>query len=106
MTIEFLYYPDCPSHERALEMLNQILHDEGVEAPVHIIRIETQQEAEAHRFIGSPSIRINHQDVDPNYPQGTPYRLACRLYVREDGTTSPLPSAELIRQAVRNHKIQ
>lgn len=105
MTIEFLYYPDCPSHERALEMLNQILHDEGVKDPVRILRIETQQEADKHRFIGSPTIRINQQDVDSNYSPGTPYRLTCRLYVREDGTISPLPSAESVRQAVRNSKI-
>jgi hypothetical protein len=105
MSIEFFYFPDCPSHERALEILQQVLHEENVQAPVHIYRIETQQAADNHRFIGSPTIRINGQDIDPNYPHGTPYRLACRLYVhQEDGRVSPLPSVGSIRQAVQRYK--
>jgi len=105
MTIDFLYFPDCPSHERALEMLNQVLHEEGVQDSVQLYCVTTQQEADEHRFIGSPTIRINQQDVDPKVAPGPPYRLACRIYTHENGTVSPLPSAESIRQAVQNNKI-
>ncbi len=32
MRIELLYYPECPSHERALELLRDALALEGITA--------------------------------------------------------------------------
>ncbi|GBC92174.1 hypothetical protein HRbin15_00638 [bacterium HR15] len=102
MRIELLYYPECPSHERALELLQEALRMEGIDAPVEIIRIDTQAQAEAHRFIGSPTIRIEGIEVDP-HPE-LPYRLTCRTFIHEDGRLSPLPSLTMIRQAIRQAK--
>ncbi len=102
MRVELLYYPECPSHERALELLQEALEAEGVEAPIEMIRIETQAEAEAHRFIGSPTIRIEGIEVDP-HPE-LPYRLTCRTFVHEDGRLSPLPSLPMLRQVIRQAK--
>ncbi len=102
MRVELLYYPECPSHERAVELLQEAMRAEGVEAPIEIIRIETQAEAEAHRFIGSPTIRIEGIEVDP-HPE-LPYRLTCRTFVHEDGRLSPLPSLPMLRQVIRQAK--
>ncbi len=102
MRIELLYYPECPSHERALELLREALRAEGVDAPIEIIRIDTQAQAEQHRFIGSPTIRIDGIEVDP-HPE-LPYRLTCRTFVHEDGRLSPLPSLTMLRQAIRQAK--
>jgi len=102
MRVELLYYPECPSHERALERLQEALQAEGVDTPVEVIRIDTQAEAEAHRFVGSPTIRINGVEIDPQ-PQ-LPYRLTCRTFVHEDGRLSPLPSLTMLRRAIRQAK--
>jgi hypothetical protein len=102
MRVELLYYPDCPSHERALELLQEALQAEGVDAPIEIIRIDTQAQAEAYRFIGSPTIRIEGVEMDP-HPE-LPYRLTCRTFVHEDGRLSPLPSLRMLRQAIRRAK--
>jgi hypothetical protein len=102
MRVELLYYPDCPSHERALELLQEALQAEGVDAPIEIIRIDTQAQAEAYRFIGSPTIRIEGVEMDP-HPE-LPYRLTCRTFVHEDGRLSPLPSLSMLRQAIRRAK--
>lgn len=56
MRIELLYYPECPSHERALELIQQALREEGQQAEINIVRIDTQEQADAYRFIGSPTI--------------------------------------------------
>jgi hypothetical protein len=100
MKIEFLYWEDCPSHPDALARLRAILREEGVVDPVEIVRIDSQADAERHRFPGSPTIRLNGVDLQPEGVQGTAM-LTCRTYRTETGRLSPLPTATMIRQAVR-----
>lgn len=100
MRIEFLYWEECPSHEEALARLRAALQEEGVFAPVEVIRVETEEQAEALRFPGSPTIRFNGKDIVP-MPEGTRFFLTCRVYHLEDGRVSPLPSKEMIRRALR-----
>jgi hypothetical protein len=65
-----------------------------------VIRIDTQQEAEQDRFVGSPPIRIDGREVQPQ--PHLPYRLTCRAFLHEDGRLSPLPSLQTLRAALRN----
>ena len=99
MRIELLYYPECPSHERALELIQQALREEGQQAEIDIVRIDTQEQADADRFIGSPTIRINGRELQPQ--PNLPYRLTCRTFIHEDGRLSPLPSLTMLREAIR-----
>ncbi|MDM7461860.1 MAG: hypothetical protein P3X24_009485 [bacterium] len=100
MRIELLYYPECPSHERALELIHEALAQEGVSAEVAVVRIDTQTQAEQYRFIGSPTIRIDGRELQPQLH--LPYRLTCRTFQREDGRLAPLPSLSMLREAIRN----
>ncbi len=100
MHIKFLYFEDCPSHTAALERLRQVLAEETISATIEIIRVETEEQACHWRFIGSPTILVNHRDIDPPRSDQS-YALACRAYRLENGRISPLPSAEMIRQALR-----
>jgi len=100
MKIHFLYYEECPSHEKALERLHQVMAEEGVQAEVEIIKVETEEQAQRWRFVGSPTILINGQDIDPPPPDAY-YALTCRAYRLEDGRISPLPSMAMIRRALR-----
>lgn len=102
MKVELLYYPDCPSHERAAELLRLALELEGVHAEVNIVRVETEEEAERYRFVGSPTIRVNGIEVDPQ--PHLPYRLTCRTFRGEDNRLSPLPSLQVIRETIRRAK--
>lgn len=102
MHIQFLYYEDCPSHDTALDRLHNVMQSEGIEANVEVIKVETVEQAESLRFVGSPTIRIDGDDIDPPPPE-TPYRLTCRAYRRPDGRITPLPSPDLIRHALVAH---
>jgi hypothetical protein len=96
----FLYYEDCPSHEEALARLRQAIGEEGLLAEIEVIKVQTEAEAGHYRFIGSPTILVEGQDIDPP-PPGAQYGLTCRIYRREDGRITPLPPPELIRRALR-----
>ncbi|RMF29195.1 MAG: DUF2703 domain-containing protein [Chloroflexi bacterium] len=100
MNIHFLYYEECPSHEKALERLRQVMAEEGIQAEIEIIKVETEEQAQRWRFVGSPTILINGQDIDPP-PSDAYYALTCRAYRLEDGRISPLPSTAMIRRALR-----
>lgn len=101
MKIDFLYFEDCPSHDQALARLRQVMAEEGVEATIVIHKMETEAQARAWNFVGSPTILIDGEDIDPPPPR-TPAALTCRVYRWEDGRISPLPSPETIRQALRS----
>jgi hypothetical protein len=98
--ITFLYYEDCPSHDAALERLRQVMTEEGLDTEVEIVKVETDEQAQRLHFVGSPTILIDGQDIDPPPPDAY-YALTCRAFHLEDGRISPLPSPNLIRRALR-----
>jgi hypothetical protein len=101
MMVEFLYWEDCPSHDEAYERLAAVLAEEGVTARIRRVQVSTEAEAAALGFPGSPTIRVDGHDIQPEVAEQSPAALTCRLYFLEDGRPSPLPSREMIRRAVR-----
>jgi hypothetical protein len=100
MRVRFLYYEECPSYEQALERLRGVMAEEGISREVEVIEVETEERARQLRFVGSPTIRVDGQDIDP--PGDPRYGLTCRAYRLEDDRISPLPSREMIRHALRS----
>jgi hypothetical protein len=98
--IELLFWAGCPSHPEALELLRTVLEERGLDADVALREVRTDREAEALRFPGSPTIRVDGRDVDPE-GAGGPARLACRIYRLPDGRVSPVPSREQLEDALR-----
>ena len=101
MRVEFLHYAECPSHEEALARLRAAMAAEGVEPHIHVVEVKSEEQAQELRFIGSPTIRINDEDIDREGLAGQPYGLTCRVYRRSDGRPSPLPETSLIRRRLR-----
>jgi hypothetical protein len=97
--IEVLYFDGCPGHERLMPRLGELLASAGVEDPVELVRVESLDDAEQHRFLGSPTLRIDGVDVDPAASERTDYGLKCRLY-RTEGAQQPLPSDEWVLAAI------
>ncbi len=99
MRVSFLFYEDCPSHDLALERLREVLDEKGIDANVEVVKVESEEQAQELRFVGSPTILLNGQDIDPT-PSDSLYALTCRAYRLEDGRISPLPSPDTIRRAI------
>jgi hypothetical protein len=97
--IELFFWKGCPSHPEAKQMLEQVLAERGLETPIAMREVTTQEEAEALRFPGSPTIRIDGRDVDPVGATSRP-ALNCRIYYLADGKISPVPSREQLEEAI------
>ena len=99
MKIELLYFEGCPGYERALPALRAALRAADVDDDIELRAVETVEEAEKRRFLGSPTIRVDGQDVEPGAAERTDFGLKCRLY-RDAGSATGQPSEELIREAL------
>jgi hypothetical protein len=100
MRVEFLYWEECPSYPEALARLRGVLAEEGLCDTVEVVRIETEEDARRHAFPGSPTIRIDGVDLQPEGVPGAAI-LTCRTYRTEAGRLSPLPTATMIRRALQ-----
>jgi hypothetical protein len=72
----------------------------GVKAPIEQIQVRTDEDAGRLRFPGSPTIRVDGVDVDPEGAAQMGTALTCRVYLLEDGRFSPLPSKAMIKTAL------
>lgn len=98
--IEVLYFDGCPNYERAVALIRNALAAERITAPIQLIRVDTDAEAQRYGFYGSPTIRVNGEDIAP-LPVGESPRLACRVYRRPDGRLAPTPPYETVVAALR-----
>jgi hypothetical protein len=94
MKIEVLYSPGCPNYRPTVERIQRVLASESLETEIRSVAVQTDAEARKLMFPGSPTIRVDGEDVEPDQTM-TP-GLNCRLY--ED--LSGVPSEEIVRLAV------
>ena len=105
MKVELLWWEGCPSHAEALGQLKRVLSEEGLDPEsVDVVEVVSDEQAERERFFGSPTIRIDDEDVVPP-GEGEPVGLSCRVYRLRDGRPSPTPDVEDLREAVRRRAL-
>jgi hypothetical protein len=96
--VEVLYVAACPYHPKAVRLVREVLAAEGLDTDVYEVLVADERMAGELRFLGSPSIRINGQDVDRESQSPQSFGLSCRLYA--GSKVVGLPPAEVIHQAV------
>ena len=102
MNIDLLYFDDCPSWQQGLENLRFALASEKITAEINLIRIGSDQDATQEKFLGSPSFRVNGQDLWPEERQS--YHLGCRIYATEGGMRG-FPSPEMLSRKIRDLQV-
>ncbi len=99
MKVEVLYFDGCPTYEKATKTLRAVLAEEGVEAEVHLVAVNTDEEARRLQFPGSPTIRVDGRDLFPT-PEREDWRLGCRVYATPQGLRGS-PTAGMLREALK-----
>jgi len=85
VTVGLLYFDGCPNHEVLLSHLQEIIDHAGVHATIEQTRVDDDAAAQRHRFLGSPTVRVNGRDVEPGADQRDDFGIKCRLYQTPDG---------------------
>jgi hypothetical protein len=97
--IEFLWWRECPSWDRALTELREEMQRAGLDPDaVELREVATQGDAEREDFVGSPTIRIDGRDL--RTADDEPVGLSCRVYRLRDGRPSPIPDRDDVRAAL------
>jgi len=96
--VEFLWFSDCPNRDQARALLRDVISEVGSTPELREIDATDPAAAAAHRFPGSPTIRVDGRDVDPTYVDPGDYTPRCRLYRTESGLRG-LPERSWIETA-------
>lgn len=95
VSVEILYFSGCPSWKQTIEDLKFVLAEKGINSEIKLTRVESDDDAKAKKFLGSPTIRINGRDLFPvNKPN---YCLQCRVYSTPDGMLA-IPTREMLNE--------
>jgi len=100
MKIEILYFAGCPNYQPAVDCVRDVLRQEGTEAEVVEIEVKDAAAAQQAGFLGSPTIRVDGQDVERTARQLNTFGLSCRTYF-DSGKRCAVPPREWIQTAVR-----
>ncbi len=98
MKVEVLYFDGCPTFRAAVKTLRRVLADEGVQAEVELVAVNTDKDARSLKFPGSPTIRVDGRDLFPA-PEREDWRLGCRVYATPEELKGS-PTAEMVRNAL------
>ena len=103
MRVEILYFSGCPNHAPAVDCVRAVLAQEDTQA--EMVEVEVRDVATAQRigFLGSPTIRVDGQDVELAARAERAFGLSCRTYI-DGGRRAGVPPPEWIRAAVREAK--
>ena len=100
MKVEVLYFDGCPNHDALLPHLRDLLRAAGAGTDIELVRVEDADAAERERFLGSPTVRIDREDVEPGADQRTDFGLKCRLFGTPNGLRG-MPSDEWVLAALQ-----
>jgi hypothetical protein len=99
LRVELLYWEQDPGYMAARQRLVEVLTEDAFETPIQMIAVGTAADAEFLSMPGSPTIRIEGGDIDPDGAGAV--GLYLRAYPSAGGTRSDsLPSKAMIREAV------
>jgi hypothetical protein len=99
--IELLWWRGCPSWDRALAELREVVAAVGLDPEaIEVTEIHGEGDAARQGFVGSPTIRIDGVDALPP-GNDEPVGLNCRVYRLRDGRFSPTPDPEDLKEAIQ-----
>ena len=99
-TVELLWFDGCPNHGAARALLAEVIAEVAPGTPVVEINASDPAVAQTHRFPGSPTIRVDGRDIDPDFRDPGDYTPRCRLFRTTEGMRGVPPRA-WIEEAMR-----
>jgi hypothetical protein len=69
MKIQLLMSPGCSHGQRALALILDVVGQAAPGAEVETIEVATPEDAVRLSFPGSPTVRVNGVDIDPEAPK-------------------------------------
>lgn len=97
--VEILYLHGCPGHAAAVDLVERIISDASLAVTVRHVEVVGDDSAQALRFLGSPTVRVDGRDVSPDADGRNDFAMQCRLY-SVNGKLVNTPAREWIERAL------
>jgi len=78
--VEIFYFDGCPNHEPAIALVERVSRELELDLDVRLVNVPDDETAQRVRFLGSPTIRVDGHDIDPEAGERNDYGLSCRVY--------------------------
>ena len=65
LNVRVLYTGDCANTPTTIQRVLEVAQEMGISIELEKVQITTQDQADAFRFLGSPTVQINDRDIDP-----------------------------------------
>ncbi|MCP4253286.1 MAG: hypothetical protein GY775_07730 [Candidatus Scalindua sp.] len=103
VNIGIFFIEGCPGLSSITGNIEDVIAEEAVDADITLFIIETPEDARRLQFTGSPTVRINGNDIDSNMKTIKDYGLRSRHYY-VNGKKLNYPSKSMIRDAIKKVK--
>jgi len=108
MKIELLYLMDCPYCLKTKKILRDVIKDLGLDTEIEEILIDSHNKVKKHKFVGSPTVRINGKDIQETVTKQlckpcsniTAPCTTCRTYTFK-GRIYNYPPKEMIKEFIK-----
>ena len=97
--VEILYFQGCPNQESARVLVERLARELRIAPEIRVVEVADPDAAVAHRFLGSPTVRVNGMDVEPGAEARRDFALSCRIYRSERGLAEQ-PAEARVREAL------
>ncbi len=97
--VEILSFQGCPNHDRARALVERVADELAISADLRLVDVPDVAAAERVRFLGSPTIRVNGRDVEPEADERADFTYSCRVYQTRTGLAGE-PDERWVRAAL------
>ena len=80
MDIGVLFFQGCPNHEATVRLVHDVARARGIPAEVREVEVTGDEAAKRLRFLGSPTVQVNGEDIEAARRTDTSYAMSCRMY--------------------------
>ncbi len=79
--------------------MTEVFAEKEMEATIERIIVQTNADARKLGFLGSPTLKVNGVDVEPDARERTDFGMTCRVY-QVDGRLLGSPPKKMIEEAL------
>ena len=65
LDVRVLYTEGCANTPQTVQRVRDVAQDMGIAIEIDEVLVTTQDQADALRFLGSPTVQVSGQDIDP-----------------------------------------
>jgi glutaredoxin len=99
MLVEILYFDGCPNCQAVRELVERVITELAISPEIRLVEVPDTDTAERLHFLGSPTVRVDGNDIEPGADARDRFMHACRVYRTPSGL-SGRPDERWLRDAL------